>query len=501
MPIFARPTIIVAALAYLVAVVAVGFWSARRTRSAKDFWIAGQNIGLWVTGLAATAAAFSGFVFIGGPGLMYSMGLGSLMIVAPAGFTSALHCFLVAKRLRLLAEVREIYTIPDAILARYNSRWASGTAGVAVLVGTVSYLGSQFLALGRLFESVFGTREIFAEPDHSLWVATALGVAIVLVYSVLGGMMAGVYTDLLQGGLMLFVSIAVFVQSLSAMGGFRSGVETIASSERFGPGFLDPLGSVPAFTAIGFVFVFGIGTLGQPQVLHKFFMIKDPLKLKWMPLVMAGSQSICLLIWLGIGLAVPALVASGLLDPLAGPDDAAPTFLLGFTPPLLTGLVLAGLLAAIMSTADSFVNIGSAALVRDIPKAFRRSVERELLWGRIAVVAIAVAAAVLGIAYGDLIALLGTFAFGTFGAALAPALAIGLNWRGVTARAAMASMATGITLNILLELLSRRGLFPFAPGVLPTAVATAASFAVLIVVSVLSRPDALDEDVSAVLEA
>ena len=145
-----RPLIFGVASVYLLLVLAVGFWSARRTKTAKDFWIAGQNIGLLTTGLATTSAAFSGFVFLGGPGLTYQLGTGSLFIVVAGGFTAGLMCWVLAKRLRLLAAVREVYTIPDAILCRYRNRAASGIAALAVLAGTVAYLGAQFLALGRL---------------------------------------------------------------------------------------------------------------------------------------------------------------------------------------------------------------------------------------------------------------------------------------------------------------------------------------------------------------
>ena len=137
-----RPLIIGAASVYLLLVLAVGLWSARRTRTAKDFWIAGQNIGLWTTGLATTSAAFSGFVFLGGPGLTYQLGTVALFIVVAGGFTASLMCWVLAKRLRLLAAVREIYTIPDVILCRYRSRAASGIAAVAVIVGTLAYLGA-----------------------------------------------------------------------------------------------------------------------------------------------------------------------------------------------------------------------------------------------------------------------------------------------------------------------------------------------------------------------
>ncbi len=505
MPLFSRPWIIVAALFYLAVTLAIGLWAMRRTRNARDFFVAGQSIGLIVAGLAAMSASFSGFVFLGGPGLTYRIGLAALFINVPLSLTAGMMCWTLAKRLRLLAEVREVFTIPDAIACRYGNRQTAGLAAGAVIVGTLGYLGSQFLALGRLLEFVFDSRESLG--PWSLPLGMAVGLAVVLSYSIAGGMIAGVYTDLFQGTLMMVTAGALFLQAIRVTGGLERMTEAISRSSLFGPGFLQPFGLAPIMTAVGFFFVFSVGTLGQPHVLHKFYMLKDPQRLKWMPVVLAGSQSVCVLVWLGLGIAVPALVASGQLEPLQHADDAAPTFLLHFTPELLAGIAMAGILAAIMSTADSFLSIGAAALVRDLPRALGRKVKDELWWGRLAVLGIALAAAFLAYLYNDLIALLGTFAFGTFAAALAPALAIGMNWRGVTARAASISIITGMALNLTLEFLGRQTYFPglpkipYAPGALPSAVALAASFTVLFVVSWLDRaPADLDPDIEAVLD-
>jgi Na+/proline symporter len=507
MPFLDRPAIIWTAVAYLVIVVAIGLWAARRTRSPRDFFIAGQGIGLLVTGLATMSAAFSGFVFVGGPGLTYRIGLASMFICIPVSFTSGLLCWVVAKRLRLLAGVREIYTVPDVILCRFESRAASGLAAVAVLIGVVGYLGAQVQALGLLVEAIFGTRQLLG--PWSLPAAMAVGVFVVVFYATAGGMVAGVYTDVVQGALMVGASIAVFGCALKAGGGLETMSRSIVASPSFGPEHLDPLGGIAAFSAWGFFFVFGVGTLGQPHMLHKFFMLDDPRKLKWMPVIIGFTQTLCILIWLGIGLAVPSLVAVGRLAPLANPDEAAPRFLLGFVPEILAGLVFAGILAAIMSTADSFVNIGSAALVRDLPKALGFRVADELRSGRIAVVGISIAAALFAYLYGDLIALLGTFAFGTFAAALAPALAVGLNWRRVTTAAAVASISTGTVLNLGLELLARTRLLdwlpgrPFAHGVLPAAASLAASFTVLFAVTWVTgrrSPPEIDPLVEAVMK-
>ena len=476
MPAAGKPAVVAIALVYVAVVLVIGVWAARRTHSPRDFFIAGQRVGLFVISMATMSAAFSGFVFLGGPGMTYDRGIASLWIVLPVGFTAGLLCWVVARPLRLLAGVHEVYTIPDAIRCRYGGRGAAGLAAVAVVVGTVGYLGAQLLALGILLQRFFGIEQ--------LGLAIVIGLTVLLLYSTVGGMIAGVYTDVVQGGLMLVAAVAVFVHAIRVSGGWARLTGSIAASPDFGPSFLEPTGGLPGLHAFGLFFLFGVGVLGQPHMVHKFLMLDDPRKLRFMPLVLGGSQVVCLLVWLGIGLAVPALVAQGRLT-LLRPDDAAPVFLAEFTPDVLAGIVLAAVLAAIMSSADSFANIGAAALVRDLPRALGRPARDELVWARVAVVLISVAAAVLAWRYGDLIWLLGTFAFGTFAAALAPVLGVGLNWRGATRQAAVASIATGLVLNLGLELLARRedltGFLP--PGAPPSAVALAASLVVLFTVS------------------
>ena len=507
MPLLDQPMVLVSAAVYLIVVVGIGVWSVSRTRTPKDFFIAGQDLGLVVTALATMASALSGFAFVGGPGLTYRMGFSALFIFLPIGYSAGLLCWGLAKRLRLLSAVRETFTVPDAVLYRYNSRTASGLAAAAVLLGTIGYLGAQILAAGVLLDSILGLESLVGEWSLALGVAIGLGV--VLAYAVGGGMIAGVYTDLFQGFVMVGVAIAVFFYAMKSGGGLDSIARTIASSSEFGTRFLDPLGNVPLYTAAGFFFVFGVGVLGQPHMLHKFYMLDDPRKLKWIPLVFGTSQGLCFLVWIGIGIAVPALVASNQIPPLDNPDAATPIFLLGYVPKVLAGAVFAGILAAIMSTADSFVNIGAAALIRDLPKALGFQVSNELRWGRWAVVFVGVSSALVALVYGDLIALLGTFAYGTFAAALAPALAIGLNWRRVTAQAATASIAVGIVVNLGLELWAKQTLIPALPdspvpaGVLPSSVALAASFLTLFVVTWLTgsnRNDDLEDDVALVMD-
>ena len=506
MPLLDRPGIVFAAAVYLLATLAIGVWSARRTRTPADFFVAGRNLGLLVTGIATMSAAFSGFAFLGGPGLTYRMGLASMFICFPVGFTAALLCWTVARPMRLLAEARTIYTVPDLILARYRSRVASGLSACAVLVGTVFYLGTQLLALGVMLEAILGTRD--ALGPWSLPAAMALGALVIVTYCTAGGMVASVYTDLLQGSIMAVAGVLVFIQALNVTGGWTAMTHSIATSPVFGAAMLDPLGQVNAFTAFGFYFVFGVGVVGQPHVVHKFFMLKDPMRLRYFPLVLGGSQVLCILLWLGVGLAVPALVARGKLAALSSPDEATPAFLLGFAPEWLAGFVFASVMAAIMSTASSLVNIAAAAVVRDAPRALgRRRATDELRAGRMMTIAVVTAAGLSAWLSQDLIALLGAFSFGTLAAALTPVLVVGLNWPRVTAAAASASIGGGLLLNLALEFLARQtyfpGLpkFPLAAGVQATAVSLAASFVILFVVTALTRAETVDDDVAAAMEA
>ena len=182
-------------------------------------------------------------------------------------------------------------------------------------------------------------------------------------------------------------------------------------------------------------------------------MIRDVRRLRWYPALMTVAMILAQLLFVGVGIAVKSLVVTGELSPLAAPDDATPTFLLRYVPTLVSALVFAGVAAAIMSTVNSFLNIGAAALTHDLPKALGRAINRstQLRDGRLWTIVIAVAGTLVAQLSGTLVAFLGIFGYGLFACTLVPALAIGLTWKGGTRQAALASIATGLTLTLALE--------------------------------------------------
>ena len=191
-----------------------------------------------------------------------------------------------------------------------------------------------------------------------------------------------------------------------------------------------------------------------------------------------------------------ALVVQGRHPELASPDAAAPEFLQFYAFPLLAGVVFAALFAAIMSTADAFLNIGAAALIHDIPKAIGgRSPRRELLWARVATAALAVVGAAFALysyyVNARLVALLGAFGWGTFGAALVPVVAIGLNWKRATPEAANTAIIASLIVNFSVELFN----ISLPHGLHGGTVALLLSLLLFFGISMAQRPPELDSDV------
>jgi Na+/proline symporter len=491
LPSATRPAVITVGLLYFAVIIAISIWAARRTRTASDFFVAGKGIGLIALTVASVSVSVSGFAFIGGPGLIYAVGLGAMYIVLPAAVTNVMGAWVLAKRMRLLAEARGLITIPDAIGARYRSRAAQGLSAVAILFGIVGYMATNALAMGVVINSIFGVG-----LGWGIWI----GMGITLAYSASGGILAGIYNDVFQGTLMAVASVLVFLFVLQFGGGLGEISRTILAHDA---AILGPWGKLTPLAALSFYFVFSMGSLGQPQAVHKYYMLRDPLQLKWYPLLKTLGLILVLLLYFGVGVGVKSFVLGGRLAPLTSPDQATPTLLLNVTPIVLAALVFSGVAAATMSAANSFINIGAAIVTHDLPIAFGRRVTNELRWGRIVTIVIAVAAAITAQRSGTMVAFLGIFGWGLFASTLVPALAVGLNWRGATRAGALASIATGLIVTLALETTAYLKVFRFPAGVTASAVAMVSSFMVFFVVSWLTRDNAaaqIDPDIRLVMD-
>ena len=512
-----RQGIVVACVSvYMIACIAVGLWAMKRTRDSGDFFMAGRHLGAFVTSMAVFTSTLSGFGFVGGPELVYRMGMSSIWMVVCVTIGYTISFFLLGKRLRLFAEVHQPLSLPDVIAARYGRQSTRLLASIAILGGVVGYLASQMKAMAIVLRSLIEENTVLMGliQDHSLLqtllldasgtsvtmeATISIGCVVLVFYCVTGGIIASVYTDVFQGLIMIVAAVLVFLTAATTVdGGFTEMSQTIMADD---PEAMGPWGTLGMIGCLSWYFLFALGGAGQPQVVTKIMMnrrVRDARTI--LPLSMVG-YTVSALLWLSIGLAMRTLVLQGAHPELESSGHAATAFLQTYAHPLLAGVVFAGLFAAIMSTADGFLSVGTAALVHDIPNSILgRPLKNELLWARIATVALAVAASVFALKSGiSLIALLGAYGWGIFASTLVPAVAIGLNWKRGTPLAANCSIIAALCVNLSVLLCEQNGIrLPW--GLNGGAVALLVSLTVYMTISFFSQPHPLPKDVEMVMD-
>ena len=478
---------------YLLSCVGVGIWALGRTKSTDDFFMAGRSLGILLTGFALFSSTMSGFGFVGGPGLVYVMGMSSMWMILGASLGGPIGFALISKRIRLFAELGDCLSLPDVVATRYESDSVRASVAVVILLGVIGYLATQILAMAIVLQDIL--RGAGVAGEIGLGSCVVISCSVLVFYTATGGILASVYTDLVQGAVMVVASVLVFFAVLTTFdGGLTEISQIVMADDREAMG---PWGTLGMMGCLSWFFMFSLGAAGQPHVITKSMMIRRLRDIKYIVPLNFLAYAISALLLLGVGLAMRALVVSGVHPTLVAPDAAAPQFLQNYTHPILAGVVFAGLLAAIMSTADGFLNIGTAAVVHDIPSAIKgRPVGNRLLWARVATVLIAVVAAIFALYTGDLVAILGAFGWGTFAAALVPVVAIGLNWKRASAPAA----TTAIIVSLLINIGSQISGFTPPMGIDVGALSMVVSLVLFVGISLMIEQPKLHPDVEAIMD-
>lgn len=490
---YRQPIILLFVAAYMGLCIWVGLWAMRRTKSAGDFFVAGRGLGPWVVSLAVFSSTLSGFGFVGGPGLVYATGLSSIWMAVCSALGFATGYFLIAKRIRMIAEVRNAMSLPDIVFARYGSEAARLLTAGTILLGVLGYLATQILAMGVVLQSILAGTEMFA--DISLLASIVISSAVLIFYCVTGGIVASVYTDLVQGIVMIIAGALVVITAASIFdGGFAEATNILLAND--GEDIM-PFGTLGPMAALSWYFLFGLGLAGQPHVATKMMMNRNLSDNKAILPMTVFGYVIAAMLWVSVGIIMRALVLGDVAAPLAGADEAAPAFLSTYAHPILAGVVFAGLFAAIMSTADGFLNIGAAAIIHDIPKAIRgRSLDNELFWARTATIILSLVAAAIALSSGQLIAILGAFGWGTFAAALVPVVLIGLNWKQASARAAVAAISISLLINFAIQIWQIQIPYAMSGGF----IAMLSSMILFIAISMFEKEKKLPKDIDRILE-
>ena len=231
MPVADSPIILTCVVIYLIVCLGIGIWAMRRTKTISDFLLAGQSLGPFVLAMAAMSSIMSGFGFIGGPGLTFESGMSSAWMTFAAMLGAPLVWIMLGKRLRLVAEARPVLTLPDVVAARYGGRLPRFFMALAILLGVLGYLGTQVMAIGLVSVAVLGV---------DLPLAMLIGLGVLAFYSVAGGILASVYTDLFQGLLMMGAALVVFFVAIDKAGGLSAISTTLHQMD---PEFIGPWGT------------------------------------------------------------------------------------------------------------------------------------------------------------------------------------------------------------------------------------------------------------------
>lgn len=477
---------VIAIVLYLGVVVAIGLLATKRVSSMRDYLVAGDGLGRWVVSFGIVGAIVSGAGVLGNAGSGYGTGYALYVMTMGLSFLGlTMAYFLLAKPMTVIARRHPVYTLPDVLALRYgDSRAVRMLSGLAVALGSLIYLVVQFAAIGYIGTTLFG---------WSLGVSLLVGGGIVVLYCLGGGILAAMWTNFFQL-LVLSVFVVFFaVYMVKEVGGLSGLHEKMASID---PELLQPWHSSGTFAWENvLVYAFFVGLLayaGVPHISTKFLTIRNLGIIRWIPLISCFLYLFAVAAtWIGMAYRVQA--EEGVLPAVKNADAVLPTLMLEMFSPFVVGLMIAAVLAAVMSTTDSFMVLSGAAVVRDIVKngfGVRLTDRQEMLWTRTVSVLVMVVAGLIALNPPTFVLSLMAVAWGALAAMLGPVLYLGVRWQRATREGAVGALVTGIAIGGVLATLNET-VFADDPVFAPwniAAIGVVASYLVLVVVSLLTKP-------------
>lgn len=470
--------IILMFIIYLIAMMAIGLVFYFRTKNLSDYVLGGRQLNGWVTSLSAQASDMSGWLLMGLPGYAYASGLESIWIALGLAIGTYFNWKIIAKRLRVYTQLSgDSLTLPDYFANRFRDKTniLRITSALFILIFFLFYTASGFIAGGKLFSTVF---------HISYLKALTIGAFVIVCYTFLGGFMAVCWTDFFQGAMMFIAVLIVPIVGINSLGGAS---KTINAIENLNPNlltfFTDVDGKKISAVAIISLLAWGLGYFGQPHILSRFMAISSSKEVK--------KARIIAMIWVVISLIAAVIIGmvgiKYIKVPLTG-NNTEKIFMVMVNQmfnPVVGGFLLAAVLAAVMSTADSQLLVTASSITEDFYKVlFRRNAsEKELVWvSRIAVATVAIIAYFLALDANSSILQLVGYAWAGFGATFGPTVILSLFWKRMTKRGAFLGMITGGIVVIVWKQLSGGifDLYEIVPGFV-------VSFIVIIICSLLDK--------------
>ncbi|MBY8073134.1 sodium/proline symporter PutP [Vibrio fluvialis] len=458
-------------IVYLILMLAIGVYAYQRTKNSADYFLGGRSLGPWPAALSAGASDMSGWLLLGLPGYAYAAGIEAFWLAGGLLVGTWANWLITAKRLRTYSITTDALTLPEFLSRRFNdnSKLIQTISAFFILLFFLFYTSSGLVAGGKLFETVFGL-------DYST--AVIVGTVCVVSYTLFGGFLAVSWTDLVQG---LLMAAALMIVPIAAMnGGFTElDNDLLAINPQLLTMWNDVKGQPLSAVAIVSLVAWGLGYFGQPHILARFKATRSNKDL-------TTARRIAV-IWTGLSMAGAMLVGLvGLIyvtnDGSIQLDDGEKIFMLlvnAIFHPVMAGILLAAILAAIMSTADSQLLVSSSALAEDFYKqVYKKDATSEEIVrvGRAAVIIISIIALILAMTPDSSVLGLVSYAWAGFGAAFGPALVLSLYWSRMNRNGALAGIVIGGITIVVWKQLSGGwyDVYEIVPGIIFSTIAIVA---------------------------
>jgi len=452
-------TITVVFFIYVLVMLGIGWVTSRQTRSSLDFFLADRSLKAWVTAVSSTASSESAWAVLGTVGLAYKEGLSAIWFLPGCLMGYLINWFFIAEKIRKRSEEIQAVTLPDYIENYFNDKnhLLRLISVVIIFSCMIAYVAAQFTAIGKMFDAIFGVPHILS---------ITIGGAIVLGYTMMGGVRAVAWTDFIQGLIMVFGLLVLSIAATSSLGGFP---KMLIEVEKISPETLEWMGGKSTTVFIGSMvglLGIGLGYPGQPHVVTRYMAAKDTRAIKngtWIALgwgLLMYSSSILL-----------GICGQALFPGLEDPEHLFPKAAEQLLPIFLTAIVLTGALSAIMSTVSAQILVAASTVAHDIySKMLNQSLSNEkiIFVSRLTVLLLGLGAIFIALGENRVIFWFVLFAWSGLGASFGPLILFILYWKKVTRQGAIAGMLTGFGTTLVWKIsgLSESFIYELVPAFL-----------------------------------
>ena len=444
---------VITIILYLIGMLSIGFLYSKRNKNSSDFYLGGRKLGPFVTAMSAEASDMSGWLLMGLPGLALMTGLAEAAWTAIGlAVGTYINWLIVAKRIRVYSEKINAITLPEFFSKRYADKVnvLSLIAALFIVIFFIPYTASGFAACGKLFASIFGMEYV---------TAMVISAIVIVLYCTFGGFLAASTTDFVQS---IVMTIALFVvlgfgegvihgfenvfANVSSMNGYLNLFEGFNVAE----GIKGSYGALPVASTLAW----GLGYFGMPHILLRFMAIEDEKKLKTSRRVATVWVVISMAVAVIIGVVGFSLMKNGIVGPYDSASSAETIIIdiarvisgYGWVPAVVGGIILSGILASTMSTADSQLLAAASSVSQDIMQRtlkIRLSQKQSMICARVSVIVISIIAIFLALDPTSSVFRIVSFAWAGFGATFGPIMLFSLFWKRTNKWGALAGMISG----------------------------------------------------------